>query len=60
MEIGKTILDNKELVRKLVALGWDTLEVHDVKGSNGCKWALEKYAQMQDLIIGDGVCSGWK
>ena len=33
-EIGRVILDNKELVRKLVALGWDTLEVHDNSGYN--------------------------
>ena len=46
IEIGKVVLDNEELVRKLVALGWDTLEVHDVKGYHGCKWALKNYANI--------------
>ena len=46
VEIGKVVLDNEELVRKLVALGWDTLEVHDVKGYHGCKWALKNYANI--------------
>jgi hypothetical protein len=46
IEIGKIILDNKELVRKLIALGWDTLEVHDNSGFNGCKWPLKDYANI--------------
>jgi hypothetical protein len=46
IEIGKVILDNKELVRKLVALGWDTMEVHDNSGFNGCKWPLKDYANI--------------
>lgn len=46
IEIGKVVLDNEELVRKLVALGWDTLEVHDVKGFQGCKWELQRYAKI--------------
>jgi hypothetical protein len=50
MEIGKVVLDNEVLVRKLVALGWDTLEVHDVKGFNGCKWALKNYAKIGGFL----------
>jgi hypothetical protein len=46
VEIGKIILENKELVRKLIALGWDTLEVHDNSGFNGCKWPLKDYANI--------------
>lgn len=46
IEIGKVVLDNEELVRKLIALGWDTLEVHDNKGFNGLKWALKEYANI--------------
>jgi len=46
IEIGKVVLDNEELVRKLVALGWDTLEDHDVKGYHGCKWALKNHANI--------------
>jgi len=50
IEIGKVVLDNEELVRKLVALGWDTLEVHDVKGFQGCKWALKDYAKIGGFL----------
>ena len=46
IEIGKVVIDNVELVRKLVALGWDTLEVHDDTGFQGCKWELKKFAQI--------------
>ena len=46
IEIGKVVLDDETLVRKLVSLGWDTLEVHDVKGFNGCKWPLKNYAKI--------------
>jgi hypothetical protein len=46
IEIGKIILDNEQLVRKLIALGWDTLEVHDNKGTQGVKWALKNHANI--------------
>ena len=49
-EIGKIILDNEEFVRKLIALGWDTLEVHDNSGINGCKWALKEHAKIGGLL----------
>jgi len=45
MEIGKIIIDNEELTRKLIALGWDTLEVHAEGGNKGLKWALKKHAK---------------
>lgn len=45
MEIGKIIIDNEELTRKLIALGWDTLEVHAEGGTKGLKWALKKHAK---------------
>jgi hypothetical protein len=44
VEIGRVVLDNKELVRKLISLGWDTLEVHDSSGYNGLKWCLKEHA----------------
>jgi len=50
IEIGKVILDNEELVRKLIALGWDTLEVQDIKGFHGVKWPLKKYAKIGGLL----------
>ncbi len=50
IEIGKIILDNEFLVRKLIALGWDTLEVHDNHGLIGCKWALKNYIQNEGYL----------
>ena len=50
IEIGKVILDNKGLVRKLVALGWDTLKVHDNSGYNGCKWPLKDFANIDGYL----------
>jgi hypothetical protein len=49
-ELGKIILDDDELVRKLISLGWDTLEVHDSKGFNGLKWALKNYAKIGGIL----------
>lgn len=43
IEIGKFIIGDDVLVRKLVANGWDTLEVHAAAGSLGLKWQLKKY-----------------
>ena len=40
VSIGNVILNNEELIRRLIALGWDTLEVHDDKGHYGCRWKL--------------------
>lgn len=50
IEIGKVVLDNDELVRKLISLGWDTLEVHDLKGFQGYKWALKDFAKIGGFI----------
>ena len=50
IDIGKVILDNDELVRKLVSLGWDTLEIHDLKGFNGFKWQLTKYTKLGGIL----------
>ncbi len=46
IEIGSTVLLNDELVRKLVALGWDTLEIHDDTGIIGLKWELKKFTNI--------------
>ena len=43
IEIGLKILKNKEFVRKLIELGWDSLYVVDKSEKNGCKWELMKY-----------------
>jgi hypothetical protein len=43
MHIGKVILNDEILVRKLVVLGWDTLELHGDEGTYGCRWQLKDY-----------------
>jgi len=50
IEIGRVVLDNEELTRKMISLGWDTLEVHSNKGFNGAKWALKEYANIGGFI----------
>jgi hypothetical protein len=50
MEIGKVVIDNEVLVRRLISMGWDTLEVHDSQGNYGLKWALKKYANIGGLL----------
>jgi hypothetical protein len=41
MYIGKVILDDSTLVRRLIVLGWDTLEIHGDAGTYGCRWQLK-------------------
>ena len=41
--IGATILADGMLVRQLVVLGFDTLEVHDDTGYYGLKWQLKSF-----------------
>lgn len=43
IQIGKVILNDEILVRKLVVLGWDTLEIHGDKGTYGCRWQLKDH-----------------
>ena len=50
IEIAKVVLDNEELVRKLISLGWDTLEVHDNKGFVGIKFPLKEHANIGGFI----------
>lgn len=42
-QIGFVIINNESLVRKLIVLGWDTLEVYVDKGSHGYKWNLKEH-----------------
>jgi len=49
-QIGDVVLANEELVRKLISLGWDTLEVHDNAGYNGLKWELYKHAGIGGIL----------
>ncbi|MCH3884773.1 hypothetical protein [Tenacibaculum aquimarinum] len=50
IEIGRVVLDNEELIRKMISLGWDTLEVHSNIGYNGTKWPLKKYANIGGFL----------
>lgn len=43
MDLGRTILSNEQLVRRLVVLGWDTLEVYVANGKFGYKWNLSEH-----------------
>lgn len=49
MHIGKVVLNDDLLVRRLVVLGWDTLEVHGDAGTYGCKWQLRDYIPLPDF-----------
>jgi hypothetical protein len=44
--IGNVILGDDVLVRRMVVLGWDTLEVQGDKGYYGCRWQLKDYLQL--------------
>lgn len=48
--IGNVILSNEPLVRRLIVLGWDTLEIHGSKGMYGCKWRLTDYIEKIYLL----------
>lgn len=49
IHIGKVILNDSVLVRRLVVLGWDTLEVHGDAGNYGCRWQLKDYIQLPNF-----------
>jgi len=50
IEISRVVLDNAFLVRKLISLGWDTLEVHSSGGYVGVKWKLTSYAEITKFL----------
>ncbi|MCP4439290.1 MAG: hypothetical protein GY810_10155 [Aureispira sp.] len=45
-QIGLVILSNNILIRKLIVLGWDTLEIHGENGAYGLRWQLKDYAAL--------------
>lgn len=47
LEIGQIILRNNQLVRRIIALGWDTLEVYDASNNKGLQWAFKDFASLQ-------------
>jgi hypothetical protein len=42
-QIGEVILNDNVLVRRLIVLGWDTLEIHGDQGIYGLRWQLKDY-----------------
>lgn len=46
ISIGNAVLNDDMLVRRMVVLGWDTLEVHGDRGAFGCRWQLKDYLQL--------------
>jgi hypothetical protein len=50
IEVGRVVLDNDELVRQLISLGWDTLEVHDNAGHTGYKWKLMDFSNLGGML----------
>ena len=47
-QIGEVILNDSVLVRRLIVLGWDTLEIHGDKGTYGLRWQLKDYMALPD------------
>jgi len=45
--VGATVLSDDRLVRQMVVLGWDTLEVFSDGGAYGCKWQLHDYMMLE-------------
>ena len=46
LDIGRTVLHNQTLVRKMILLGWDTLEIQDIQYARGVKWAFKDFANI--------------
>lgn len=51
VQIGRVILDNDILVRKLISFGWDTLEIQDNSEWSGCKWRLMDYSNLLESFM---------
>lgn len=45
--IGRIILYNNQLVRRIVVLGWDTLEVYDAANKKGVQWAFRDFISLK-------------
>lgn len=46
--IGSVVLNDDNLVRKLIVLGWDTLEIHGDVGGYGLRWQLKDYIALPE------------
>lgn len=47
-QIGEVILNDNALIRRLIVLGWDTLEIHGDKGAYGLRWQLKDYVALPE------------
>ena len=47
IQIGEVIMSDRALIRKLVVLGFDTLEVCGDVGEYGCRWQIKDYLQIE-------------
>jgi len=47
-QIGEVILNDNVLIRRLIVLGWDTLEIHGDKGAYGLRWQLKDYISLPE------------
>lgn len=47
LAIGRIILYNNQLVRRIVILGWDTLEVYDAANKKGVQWAFKDFISLR-------------
>lgn len=47
LSIGRVILLNNKLVRQLIMLGFDTLEIYDEATRKGVQWALKDFRDLQ-------------
>ncbi|MFR3330380.1 MAG: hypothetical protein ACLTSL_09515 [Odoribacter splanchnicus] len=50
VDIGRTVLHNQNLVRKMILLGWDTLEILDLTNQRGVKWAFKDFANIGMML----------
>lgn len=46
IQIGNVVMSDTVLIRKLVVLGFDTLEVCGDVGYYGCRWQIKDYLQI--------------
>lgn len=46
IQIGNVVMSDTTLIRKLVVLGFDTLEVCGDVGNYGCRWQIKDYLQI--------------
>jgi hypothetical protein len=53
IHIGNVILDDSALVRRLIVLGFDTLEIHGDTGPYGCRWQLKDFIALPEFNDND-------